>query len=436
MNLTPLWELDIHPASHCSNGVASTSSLQTQEREVGLVEDRRYYGLDALRGAMMMLGILLHGAVFYLAEPPASMPIPVERNAAFGFDVLFHFIHSFRIPAFFVLAGFFAALLVLKRGLWGSLQNRAARVLAPLLAAMVTVLPLAVWIMLCFMQSVRFGSHDFVPDPMKLRILVGELKAAGVPVGQPSLMHLWFLYYLCMFYLLLPVFMLLSRAGSRVDRWLASPGAFPVLGAITAASLWPFHGGQVHEGFIFITPHLPSLIYYGLFFAIGYLLHACPGMLRTAQAGVWYWLVLAWIFFPLSLYLTHRWQLTAAPDLPLRLAMLLAHGLCTWALIYLVIGAALRWFDSASPWVLYLSQSAYWIFLTHMPVLALGAWWMVQFDMNAVLKFLCITIFTCIICFTSYHYLVQRSWLSVFLNGRRFDQGWPWRKPSPKAAFA
>ena len=69
------------------------------------MDDRRYYGLDALRGGMMMLGIVLHGATFYLVSPPATMPIPTDRNNAFIFDLLFHFIHSFRMPTFFVLAG-------------------------------------------------------------------------------------------------------------------------------------------------------------------------------------------------------------------------------------------------------------------------------------------------------------------------------------------
>ena len=32
------------------------------------MDERRFYGLDALRGGMMMLGIVLHGAGFYLAS--------------------------------------------------------------------------------------------------------------------------------------------------------------------------------------------------------------------------------------------------------------------------------------------------------------------------------------------------------------------------------
>ena len=52
-----------------------------------MADERRYFGLDALRGTMMMLGIVLHGAMFYLASPPPAMPGFVERNNSAVFDV-------------------------------------------------------------------------------------------------------------------------------------------------------------------------------------------------------------------------------------------------------------------------------------------------------------------------------------------------------------
>ena len=73
-----------------------------------VTDERRYYGLDALRGGMMMLGIVLHAAEFYIAAPPPALPMPTDRNTSYVFDLVFHFIHSFRMPTFFVLAGFFA----------------------------------------------------------------------------------------------------------------------------------------------------------------------------------------------------------------------------------------------------------------------------------------------------------------------------------------
>ena len=394
------------------------------------MDDRRYYGLDALRGGMMILGIVLHGATFYLAAPPAAMPFPADRNHAYVFDLLFHFIHSFRMPTFFLLAGFFTALLVEKRGLSGTYKNRAARVVAPMLVAALTVLPLTGLFGAAFMLSVRFGTHTLWPDLVKLRVLAQEMREAGVPLDQTALGHLWFLYYLCYFYLLIPLCRWLVRCTQpvehRIRKLLASPLSLLLLALYTAATLWPFRGGQVHEGFIFLKPHLPSLIYYGSFFVFGYgLRHHRDFMQRFTRYLRWS-AGAALLLFPLSLYLSHVENTAATPAISNHLAAVLAHALCTWALLVFVIGSALRFLDRPSPWILYTSQSSYWVFLWHLPVISLAAWWMVQFDLPAEIKFLCVTSFTAMVCFASYHYWVQRTWLSVFLNGRRFDMDWPW----------
>ena len=194
------------------------------------------------------------------------MPIIIDRNHAYIFDLIFHFIHSFRMPTFFVLAGFFASLLIEKRGLRDSYKNRVFRVLFPFLAGLVTVLPLAGLFMMDFMVSVRFGTHNFMPDLTLVRKLAKELCEAGIPVDQPAIAQLWFLYYLCYFYLLILVCQFLVRRSlpiaQGVRKLLASPLSLVLLSLLTAATLRPFRGGQVHEGFLFLKPHLPSLIYY------------------------------------------------------------------------------------------------------------------------------------------------------------------------------
>ena len=69
----------------------------------------RYHAFDGLRGAMMLLGVVIHSAVAYatlddvwwLKDPQTTQMM----------DMLTLFLHTFRLPAFFVMAGFFAALL-------------------------------------------------------------------------------------------------------------------------------------------------------------------------------------------------------------------------------------------------------------------------------------------------------------------------------------
>jgi glucan biosynthesis protein C len=403
-------------------------------------DNRRYYGLDALRGAMMLLGIVLHAGGFYISSPPPQLAgMPNDHNTSYLFDLVFHFIHSFRMPLFFVLAGFFAALLVDKRGLWGTYKDRAARIFAPLVAATFTILPFTILFMLDFLVAVRFGVMEIVPDRARVNQVGRELKAAGFPADQLSVGHLWFLLYLCYFYLLMPICRLLVSAleplSAKVGALLTSPFALAFFGLFTAATLWPFHGGQVHEGFIFLTPHVPSIAYYGSFFAFGYVFHRYRGVLdafaRMAPACTW----LAAILFPLSLWASHLDNTGVGDITGHHLAAVVAHGLCTWALIYAFTGWMLRLFDRESPWILYISQSAYWVYLVHMVFVTLAGWLLAPFDLPAVAKFAIVASFTTVGCFATYHYLVQRTWVSRFLHGKRFDLDWPWRA-RPAAAIA
>lgn len=397
------------------------------------MDDRRYFGLDALRGFMMMLGIVLHAALLYLTSPPPAAPMPTDRNNAVVFDVIFEFIHDFRMPTFFVLAGFFTALLAEKRGVAGTLKNRAERILLPLLAALVLILPPTGLLMFDFMLSVRFGTHDLIPNIDNLKTLGQEIAAkTGVPAEQPMIGHLWFLYYLCMFYLLIPLMrwalVCVQRIDSTIRRALASPLAMILLSLWTAVTLWAFQGGQVHEGFVYFTPHPPSLLYYGSFFVFGYLFHTWREFLDAAVQHLRSFAVLALCLFPLAMVLSGLDNGARGGSAELHFYSVLANALCTWALIYFFIGAALRFFDRPSPWIEYTAQSSYWVFLIHMPLVALAGWWLVQFDLPAVLKFLLVCAFASVIAFATFHYGVQKTWISSFLHGRRFNLAWPWQK--------
>lgn len=396
------------------------------------MDKRRYYGLDALRGGMMMLGIVLHASMLYLVTPPPTMPLPTDRNHAFVFDLVFAFIHSFRMPTFFVLAGFFTSLLIEKRGLRGTYKDRAKRILLPLVVGIVTILPFTFLFMIDFALSARFGTHDLIPDREALAMFSREVAAKGVPTGKLSLGHLWFLYYLCFFYLLIPLCQALvslsAKFEARFRRWLASPFLLLAFALYTAGTLWPFHGGQLHEGFIYFEPHVPSLVYYGSFFVLGYILHHYREFLQVLARNVSSWALLATILFPLAVYASQLDHEVHGASFARHLGAVLANSVCTWALICLFLGSALRFFDRESPWIVYVSQSAYWVFLVHLPLVNFAGWWLVQFDLPAVCKFLLVCAFTSYVAFTTFHYWVQKTWISDFLYGRRFDLDWPWRE--------
>ncbi|WP_182870112.1 acyltransferase family protein [Rhodopirellula sp. JC639] len=101
--------------------------------------DRRH-DLDALRAIAMLLGILLHAALSF-------SPIPwtvKDSQQSEVYSVLFAGIHGFRMPLFFMLSGFFTAMLWRKRGLGGLIKQRLKRIALPLGIGCLTIVP-AMW---------------------------------------------------------------------------------------------------------------------------------------------------------------------------------------------------------------------------------------------------------------------------------------------------
>jgi hypothetical protein len=147
----------------------------------------RYHSLDALRAAMMLLGLVLHSAASY-TQTPLGWEWPYhDQNTSVAFDLVIFFIHLFRMPVFFVVAGFFGALLYHRSGLIGFARNRGMRVLLPLLMFWGVMIPLVAF---GFIFSIRQAG-----GPMPWEHITEQS-----PLRQPILGHLWFLYYLLLFY--------------------------------------------------------------------------------------------------------------------------------------------------------------------------------------------------------------------------------------------
>jgi surface polysaccharide O-acyltransferase-like enzyme len=105
--------------------------------------------LDALRAVAMLLGIALHSTLSFF---PAFWVVSDSRQAP-GFGVLFSAVHGFRMPLFFVMSGFFSAMLLSRRGRGALVKHRFFRVFLPLLLGLFTIIPLTNWISVVAMSS-------------------------------------------------------------------------------------------------------------------------------------------------------------------------------------------------------------------------------------------------------------------------------------------
>ena len=105
-----------------------TAAIQPEARQESHSAPRRYYGLDAVRSGMMLLGILYHASlVYYTRAGAGALPGTLTeltlgarsfRVAQTSVALIYmdRGLHIFRMPVFFVIAGFFGALLYARRG--------------------------------------------------------------------------------------------------------------------------------------------------------------------------------------------------------------------------------------------------------------------------------------------------------------------------------
>ena len=98
----------------------------------------RRHDLDALRAIAMLAGIGLHAALSFAPIPW----IVQDTRQSDGFYLFFSAIHGFRMPLFFLISGFFTAMLWRKRGLTELMKHRFKRVFIPCMLGLVTVIPL------------------------------------------------------------------------------------------------------------------------------------------------------------------------------------------------------------------------------------------------------------------------------------------------------
>lgn len=111
-------------------------------KEVTHKIDTRRHDLDALRAAAMLLGIVYHAALSFAAGFTWLVEDRMQSTWAFVFQA---FVHGFRMPLFFLISGFFTAMLWRKKGLKALLWQRFVRVFIPCMVGLITIVPAMNW---------------------------------------------------------------------------------------------------------------------------------------------------------------------------------------------------------------------------------------------------------------------------------------------------
>jgi glucan biosynthesis protein C len=98
-------------------------------------KDRIFY-LDAMRGVLMALGVVLHASQVFNPDKTWVIYSPLSVSIA---NSVIEIIHTFRMPAFFMVSGFFCLFSIRKYGEETYLKIRCKRILIPLVTTALTL---------------------------------------------------------------------------------------------------------------------------------------------------------------------------------------------------------------------------------------------------------------------------------------------------------
>ena len=369
---------------------------------------------DPLRALLMLLGIPYHASLLYSHALPwdikdfETSPVLSALGAA---------LVTFRMPAFFLVAGYFSIMVIGKKGKMRWLRQRFLRLGLPFIVAVLLLGPLQLFML----QLSGIAKGD---------ITVTQMMESLPDLLQPSeqwIMHLWFLPALITYSVLLAgLLYLLERPplAEAKDWFYRVNGRYPLL-FLTAFCIfpvlweWMVYGSGLlaakSENGLFLIYERASDPYarYLPFFLIGALLRRDRALFhRFRQTGMLTGIVASGsIATAVTLRLQNPFVNSAMP--------VLASAIAAVTMSRLLIDLACRYFDRPSPLARRMTDASFTIYLLHHPLIYAFGTLFILISLPPVFEFAIIVVATTA---TAYmlHQAIRLSPLALFLfNGIR-----------------
>ena len=91
-----------------------------------------------------------------------------------------------------------------------------------------------------------------------------------------------------------------------------------------------------------------------------------------------------------------------------------------WFMIFGLIGLFRKFFSNESPKIRFVSDSAYWLYIAHLPLIQLVQFWVSDWSLPSIFKLIFICAITTILLLLSYRYLIRYTLVGTMLNGKRY----------------
>lgn len=200
-----------------------------------------------------------------------------------------------------------------------------------------------------------------------------------------------------------------------------------MLGALIVLPMQAAPGwGSLHapdKGFI---PKPDAFSIYGVYFTIGWLFHRQPALIINIKKYRLLNLLISvgLVGGVMALFLTKFYAVKGVSDPilengfpPITNSL---YGVGSMTAVFAFIGFILHYFSHPDKRLRYLSDSAYWLYITHLPVVVFFQILVAPLQIHWLLKMPLIFVPSFALLFLTYHFGVRNTWLGVLLNGRRY----------------
>lgn len=242
------------------------------------------------------------------------------------------------------------------------------------------------------------------------------------------LWFLWFLWWYAVFFAILASMLplLRTRFGIPVSFWasLHSPWALLVWMTLTIPPIYRMEA----LGFLFgpdtsvgLIPAWHVFLYYAIFFSFGIAYYLSDDT-QARLGSRWPWLlpVSILVVFPIAMEINLGFfglRDTWVPKGSIRTLSVISQSWFAWWMSLACIGLFRSRLSQQSPSMRYLSDSSYWLYLAHLPLVVLVQTAIAESSLNGFVKLLIISTVCVGLLLLSYQVFVRHTWIGRFLNG-------------------
>lgn len=354
--------------------------------------------MDAMRSVLMMLGILIHSSQVF--SPNQSWLVLSDNTNPF-FSYLVTFIHSFRMPTFFIISGFFCLMMLQRQPIKLFITSKLQRIAIPLLVTVLT-LNLLQSFLLSKANKQLFSFYDFL-------------------ISGNWLSHLWFLINLIVYFLVSALICyLFSNAIKKTSHKftiLEKPPIEILMLLLPLCSLAIVSLNKV--GFPLYSTFLNAIDLYQIisyipYFIFGFLLFNSQKLLQKFST-----VHFASLFTLLSIAYVLQFVINFDNVMINYFSKIYSQSLIAWVSSSIIFKIFYLYANKPSKIWLFLSNSSYSVYLFHNIIVVLLALVLVKYNITPFLGFLILVISTITITLFIHREVVLKFKVIQFLfNGK------------------